>query len=435
MESIPKFLASMITIVVGVLVCISFVIASVMVNSARTFHASVLTEMEASNFTEATIQKCIMAAEESYYTLSVEETVPENGSSAQSFYKVTLNYHISAPIFGKVHNGEIVGYALAGMFPTDIAVEVPEKPVTGDSFIYGDYEYRYNMYHVASGTWSENEEYNGWGARVLNSRKNSYSRPLSMIGDTPVVSLRATYAECADLEAFPKIPDTIIYMQYAYRNCTKVNGELTIPDSVTTLSSAFDGCTLLDTPPVISEGVIDFTQAFRNCINLEEPPYIPSTVTALSAAFEGCTSLTTAPDLTTIIASAGINMNSTFENCISLNTYVGSTDPDGDLSGYYLPNTLKNAYDLFLGCTSLVNAPVIPKNCVNMQSMFEGCTSLTGTVVVHGNPRETYCKDAFKDTEEEIILTGDSSATTKNYLIATANNNNVKIEVEEEEAA
>lgn len=113
MDSIPKFLASVITIVIGVVLCISLVISAVVVNSARTYHNSVIEQIEASNFEEATIQKCITAAESDNYVLKVEKTTTAD-SKPTTIYKVTLKYGLSAPIFGKVHIGELVGYALSG---------------------------------------------------------------------------------------------------------------------------------------------------------------------------------------------------------------------------------------------------------------------------------------------------------------------------------
>jgi len=431
LESIPKFLASMITIVVGVLLCVSFVISSVVVNSARTFHTSVITEMEASNFDEVTIQKCIKAAEKSSYILDVEQTIPENGSSTQTFYKVTLNYRLSAPIFGTVHNGEVVGYALAGMYPTDIAVEVPENPVTGDVFIYGDYEYRYNMYYHYAGTWRENEEYEGWGARVLDSSKTSYQRPLSMIGNTPVVSLRATYQDCTNLEKAPKIPNTIVYMQYAYERCDSLTDEnIDIPSSVRTLAYAFMECTSADfkNAPTIPEGVEDMTDTYQGCINLVTPSNVPSTVTHLNGTYQGCSSLESAPDLTA--GTSLKHISSIFSGCTSL---------PADMSGYIIPDTVTSGYSMFEDCTQLVSAPVIPKKMTYISSIFSGCTSLTGNVTINCepgyNPSVGYnqAEDVFKNTVKPIVLYGSCSDATKERLAATANNGNVTIYVELEE--
>lgn len=433
MESIPKFLASMITIIVGVLICVSFIISSVVVNSARTFHTSVITEMEASNFDEVTIEKCKTAAEKSSYVLDVEQTEPENGASTQTMYKVTLNYRLSAPIFGTVHNGEVVGYALAGMYPTDVAVEAPENPVTGDVFIYGDYEYRYNMYYHYAGTWSENEEYEGWGARVLDHTKTSYQRPLSMIGSTPVVSLRATYQDCTNLVKAPKIPNTIVYMQYAYERCdslTDVN--INIPGSVRTLAYAFRECTSADfkNAPTIPEGVEDMTDTYQDCINLVTPSNVPSTVTHLNGTYQDCSSLESAPDLTT--GTSLKQISSIFSGCTSL---------PSDMSNYIIPSTVTSGYRMFENCTQLVSAPVIPKKMTYISSIFSGCTSLTGNVTINCNPGYNSSigwdegEEVFKDTIKPIILIGDASDATKERLVATANNGNVTIYVESEEEA
>ena len=45
-----------------------------------------------------------------------------------------------------------------------------------------------------------------------------------------------------------------------------------------------------------------------------------------------------------------------------------------DSSGQYTENS---AYSLFEGCSSLVNAPVIPSSVTNVISTFYGCTNLT----------------------------------------------------------
>lgn len=113
MDSIPKFLASIITIIIGVLLCVSFIISSVVVNSARTYHASVIEEIEASAFDEVVIEKCKVAAERDHYLLEIDN-VESMESGSKGFYKVTLYYNLAAPIFGQIHTGKLVGYALAG---------------------------------------------------------------------------------------------------------------------------------------------------------------------------------------------------------------------------------------------------------------------------------------------------------------------------------
>lgn len=424
MDSIPKFMASVITIIIGVVMCISLIISAVVVNSARTYHASVVEQIEASDFEEATIDKCIKNANNHHYDLKIEKSsTPEAVST--SLYKVTLEYGLYAPIFGKVHNGTLVGYALAGAHVgiSNEGIDFPDNPQTGDIFTYGDYEYRYNMYYHYAGVWRENSSYNGWGARVLNSSKSSYSTPLSMIGDTPVVSLRSTYADCNNLEKAPEIPDTIVYMEYAYERCSSLTDEdINIPSSVRRLGYAFMDCVSEDfkNAPTIPEGVEDMTDTYQGCINLVTPSNVPSTLEYLNGTYQDCSSLESAPDLTT-----GTNLKQ-----IS-SIFSGCTNLPSDMSGYIIPDTVTSGYSMFENCTQLVSAPVIPKKMTYISSIFSGCTSLTGNVTINCNPGYNASvgynegEDVFKDTVKPIVLLGDASDATKARLVATANNGNV----------
>lgn len=134
MDSIPKFLTTFIVIIIGVLLCISFIISSVVVDSARTYHSSVIDQIQASNFDEAVIAECIKKAKSDRYGLTIDE-VTSATSGELSFYKVTLKYSLAAPLFGKAHKGEIVGYALPGARVNKIdgngSDEGAEAPVPG----------------------------------------------------------------------------------------------------------------------------------------------------------------------------------------------------------------------------------------------------------------------------------------------------------------
>ena len=124
-------------------------------------------------------------------------------------------------------------------------------------------------------------------------------------------------------------------------------------------------------------------------------------ILSLSRTFENCTSLTTAPTIPDTV----INLYWTFKGCTNLKTYVGSTDPDGDFSGFVIPNSVKSMSNTFYecklmtvaplipnsvtamegtfaDCTSLVVAPVIPENVTDMRNIFFGCSSLTTAPVI-----------------------------------------------------
>ena len=113
MDSIPKFLASIITIIIGVLCCVSFIISAVIVNSARTYHSSVVEEVEACNFDSEIMQEFIEKAEDDNYSLIIE-SVSTSENESNGIYKISLGYKLSAPILGKIYTGNIVGYASVG---------------------------------------------------------------------------------------------------------------------------------------------------------------------------------------------------------------------------------------------------------------------------------------------------------------------------------
>ena len=76
--------------------------------------------------------------------------------------------------------------------------------------------------------------------------------------------------------------------------------------------------------------------------------------------FSGCTSLKNVP----IIPSTVTNMNYTFSGCTSL------------VSVPNMPSEITDITYTFYNCKSLINAPVIPSGVTNMNYTFSGCTSL-----------------------------------------------------------
>ena len=169
----------------------------------------------------------------------------------------------------------------------------------------------------------------------------------------------------------------------------------------------FEGCTgLKNTPLLSSTSLADscYRNMFKGCSSLTTMPELPSnsledncyygmfedcallsvvmplTATSLkfrcySDMFKGCQSLTITPLL------QAINLNSyccsgMFENCILLEQITNL--PNIDLSDNDL--SANNCYQrMFYGCTSLVDAPLLPavnlfENCYAY--MFYGCTNL-----------------------------------------------------------
>ena len=339
---------------------------------------------------------------------------------------------------------------------------IPDKVNTGDVYVFGDYEYRYNQYYGTFG-WTSDTTQSCWGVRVLDTGKTTYGAILESINGKPVTSLSSTFKGCTSLTTPPSIPSSVTNMQSTFSNCTSL---VTAPDmsnanSVTNMSYTFSNCTSLTIAPVIPSSVTNMYYTFLDCKNLTTAPVIPSSVTNMYGTFSECTKLTTAPTipnsvttmsgtfyectaLTTapVIPSSVTNMEGTFMGCTKL-----TTAPSIPNSVTYMHSTFKNCTSLvtapdmsnansvtnmsstFWGCTSLVTVPEIPSSVTNMYGTFKGCTALTGTIEINTNNITTNtgydntCAKCFYGVDmTSITLTGSASKDVLNLIGSTGNN-------------
>ncbi|MBR5640376.1 MAG: leucine-rich repeat protein [Muribaculaceae bacterium] len=158
----------------------------------------------------------------------------------------------------------------------------------------------------------------------------------------------------------------------AFKGCTGLTGELTIPSSVTEIgNNAFEGCTRLTGELTIPNSVTRIgSSAFSGCTGLTGKLTTPNSVIEIgSSAFKGCTGLT---GELTISDSVIVIGNGAFEGC------TGFT---GELT---LPNSvIVIGDDAFNGCTGLTGELTIPNSVIEIgDSAFEGCTGLTGELTI-----------------------------------------------------
>lgn len=123
---------------------------------------------------------------------------------------------------------------------------------------------------------------------------------------------------------------------------------------------------------ICGEPLRSIRDAFYGCRKMRVAPEIPETVTDMLFAFVGCKMLAKAPKIPSGVKSMG----NAFSNCESMHSYAGSTDPDGDFSGYKIPDGLSSMMATFSGCRAMVEAPEIPAGVKNMRNTFFGCKSL-----------------------------------------------------------
>ena len=76
-----------------------------------------------------------------------------------------------------------------------------------------------------------------------------------------------------------------------------------------------------------------------------------------------------------------------------------------------IPSSVTDMYFTFSGCTSLVNAPTIPSSVTNMSYTFSGCTNLTGIVKINSS-NVSSATNIFANTTKSITVQVPSGSTT-----------------------
>ena len=76
-----------------------------------------------------------------------------------------------------------------------------------------------------------------------------------------------------------------------------------------------------------------------------------------------------------------------------------------------IPSSVTNMSYTFSGCTSLVNAPVIPSSVTDMYGTFRNCTNLTGIVKINSS-NVTDARYIFTNTTKSITVQVPSGSTT-----------------------
>ncbi|MGN0672808.1 MAG: hypothetical protein ACI4KJ_00010 [Anaerovoracaceae bacterium] len=105
MKSAIETFMGIILIVLVVIISTCYITASIDTRHAQNFHASVISEIEASNHAESVVTECVNKAKENGFTeLKVNDT-------ATGISEVTLSYHYTIPFLDIFLEHKIVGYA------------------------------------------------------------------------------------------------------------------------------------------------------------------------------------------------------------------------------------------------------------------------------------------------------------------------------------
>ena len=156
-------------------------------------------------------------------------------------------------------------------------------------------------------------------------------------------------------ENVKNIPD------YAFFNCSKLNGKLTFSRVTLIGTSAFEGCSELDSL-IIGRTVSSIgTYAFKNCIGLSYVEYNADSCNSSGYLFTGCT----APASLVI----GENVKSIPDYCFRNFTGLSGT--------LVIPDSVKViGSSAFSECTGL-DSVIIGKSVISMGMAFGGCSNLS----------------------------------------------------------
>lgn len=276
----------------------------------------------------------------------------------------------------------------------------------GDVYVYGDYEYRYelgysNTISVPMYAWMEGVS-GGWGVRVLNENKTQYEDYLTVINGKPLKSISYAFAECWNMTVAPDIPEGVEEMQGAY-SWTELKVSPAIPNSIRFMTCAFEA-TLITETPYIPDHIDNISSMFTSCTNLIKVTNFPNKLKTASCTFYNCGNLISVPELPNSVQS----IRFMFDGCRSLknvpNIPSTVTDIEGAFQNCYsltsvpqLPNGIKSLSKTFNGCRNLKTVPNIPNGITNMQSAFKNCKSLTSIPVLPDTV--VYFSEAFSGCE------------------------------------
>lgn len=297
-----------------------------------------------------------------------------------------------------------------------------------DVYVYGDYEYRYKSAYsdTSGGAWSDGST-KSWGVRVLDDSKTEYGPILESINNMPT-NVCFAFMNCTNLKTAPAIPSGITNMSNTFAGCTSLTTAPTIPSNVTNMLGTFAGCTSLEIAPAIPSSVTSLSQTFNGCTSLKtyvgstdadgdfSGYVIPSSVTTMQGAFQKCKFMTVPPKIPYGVISIG----DTFSKTSLI-----------DLGDYVIPNSVKSMQNAFSDCQSLIAAPVIPSNITNLSGTFDGCTAITGIIYIHTNNIKTTtqgssegaCGVCFRNVDmSKITLAGEASKDVLNLIGSTGKN-------------
>lgn len=231
--------------------------------------------------TDKKISQCLAikitkVADTDNYTYEVDESTINNDNSCSN-YIVLKDWTVptSCTYYVGVTSTQKGNYTGATTTYTGGEV-VTSEATTGDVFVCGDYEYRYNYRATDSTSWLANNQ-DGWGVRVIDNTKTTYGVPYSSINNKYIVNTDYMFYDCSNLTTLDVSNfDTskVTSMKYMFYYCyelTTIDLSSFDTSKVTNMEGMFSGCWELSTLDVSSfntSKVISMKYMFYDCGSL-----------------------------------------------------------------------------------------------------------------------------------------------------------------------
>ena len=156
----------------------------------------------------------------------------------------------------------------------------PNTPKTGDVYVYGDYEYRYNYMFIGSAWWNSETDDDvqqcinqgiaayGWSVRVVDKTKTEYGQILESINGNSIKNLAYTFYDCSNMEKAPEIPSDVICLESTYNACVKMTtAPSVIPLGVKNMAGTFTFCNELTGTITIDATPITYVECMQTYSN------------------------------------------------------------------------------------------------------------------------------------------------------------------------
>lgn len=353
-----------------------------------------ITEIKTGRYETDLSVKDVSVGTDMSYDGSCNETLCEFVNEKNVFSDFSHSDYIRNTLLGGDEIQQGASYTTAGGRILTDGDFFPTETKTGDVYICGDYEYHYKQSFNGS-TWVTDETMEGWGTRVTDDSKASYSKIADSINGEAVVCLRNTFSGCNNLITSPEISENITDMSCAFAGCTSLKGKV----YVNACPINTEGCFTGTYESILLTGSHD-EEACKSLCSTAEKGNVGCGILEENTSYydsSGNILLEAGDEFPDSAGKGDIYKDADYEYRYDMN-YGEASWVENDIGGWCVRviddsrefygriqrqicfAKVKGMIRTFSGCDNLTEAPEIPRYVTNMSYAFFNCVSLTGEI-------------------------------------------------------